>query len=223
MNEFLHTFVVHWSEWGPRFGRAMTNTALISCLGFLLASLLGVLLALCLMGPSKSLRRFAKIYVGFFRGVPLLVLLFLIYFGLPGVGIVFNALSSAIIGLGLCFAAQMAEVIRAGFLAIPKGQFEAAAAVGMTPAQSFKSIILPQVLRVATAPIIVTFVALLKDSSLASLITVKELVLEGRALVTEYFMPLQIFIWVGVFYFVIAFPLSLTARTLARRIEHNTR
>ena len=223
MSEFLQTFIVHWSEWGPRFGRAMINTALISCLGFLLASLLGVVLALCLMAPSNGLRWLARIYVGFFRGVPLLVVLFLIYFGLPGVGVVFDALSSAIIGLGLCFSAQMAEVIRAGFLAIPKGQFEAAAAVGMTPGQSFRSIVLPQVLRVSTAPIIVTFVALLKDSSLASLITVKELVLEGRALATEYFMPLQIFIWVGVFYFVIAFPLSLAARILARRTDPNIR
>lgn len=223
MSEFLMSFFLYWSEWAPRLGRAMVNTAVISALGFLVASLLGVALALCLVAPSPATRRAAGLYVAFFRGVPLLVVLFLIYFGLPGMGIVFDARSSAVIGLGLCFAAQMAEVIRAGFLAMPEGQFEAAAAVGFSPAQSFLSIVLPQVLRVSAAPIIVTFVSLLKDSSLASLITVKELVLEGRALATEYFTPLQTFIWVGVLYFALAFPLSLLARTLVRRADPNHR
>ncbi|MBE0579546.1 amino acid ABC transporter permease [Devosia sp.] len=223
MIEFLLSFVSYWSEWAPRLLKALVNTALISALGFIVASVLGVLLALCLVAKSTPLRRLASVYVAVFRGIPLLVVLFLIYFGLPGVGIVFNALTSAVIGLGLCFAAQMAEVVRAGFLAIPKGQFEAAVAVGFTPSQSFRLIILPQVLRVSAAPIIVTFVALLKDSSLASLITVKELVLEGRAIATEYFMPLQTFIWVGVLYFVLAFPLSLAARAMARRATANLR
>lgn len=223
MSEFLLSFVAYWSEWAPRLLRALINTAVISVLGFVMASILGVILALCLVARSEPLRRLAGIYVAFFRGVPLLVMLFLIYFGLPGVGVVFNALTSAVIGLGLCFAAQMAEVVRAGFLAIPRGQFEAAAAVGFTPGQSFRLIMLPQVLRVSAAPIIVTFVALLKDSSLASLITVKELVLEGRAIATEYFMPLQTFIWVGVLYFALAFPLSMAARAFARRATTNLR
>jgi polar amino acid transport system permease protein len=217
MSDFLAPFATHWPEWSARLFRAAGNTALISIFGFLLASLLGALLALGLTAPLPALRRMAKAYVVFFRGVPLLVILFLIYFGLPGVGLVFDAMPAAIFGLGLCFAAQMAEVIRAGFLAIPKGQSEAAASVGLAPSQTFFSVILPQVLRVTAAPIVVTFVALLKDSSLASLITVKELVLEGRALATEFFLPLQIFICVGALYFCIALPLSLLARGLARR------
>lgn len=223
MTDFLNSFITYWPEWSPRLFRAMANTALISVFGFVLASVSGTVLALCLTSRIAALRLSARAYVGFFRGVPLLVVLFLIYFGLPGIGLVFDAIPTAIVGLGLCFAAQMAEVVRAGFLAIPKGQSEAAAAVGFTPAQTFFSIILPQVLRVIAAPIVITFVSLLKDSSLASLITVKELILEGRALSTEYFLPLQIFMCVGALYFLIAFPLSLLARGLARRADPNRR
>jgi len=216
MSAFFSPFVAYWPEWSERLLRAAGNTALISIFGFLLASLLGTSLALGLTAPRPVLRYAAKAYIAFFRGVPLLVILFLIYFGLPGIGVVFDSAPAAILGLGMCFAAQMAEVIRAGFLAIPIGQSEAAASVGLVPSQTFFSIVLPQVLRVTAAPIVVTFVALLKDSSLASLITVKELVLEGRALATEYFLPMQIFVCVGALYFCIALPLSLLARRLAR-------
>lgn len=223
MSDFLHTITSNWPEWSPRLLKAMGNTALISGLGFAFASILGTVLALCFTARNSALRLGARAYVNFFRGIPLLVVLFLIYFGLPGVGVVLDATLTAIVGLGLCFAAQMAEVIRAGFLAVPKGQSEAAAAVGFTPGQTLFSIILPQVIRVIAAPIVVTFVSLLKDSSLASLITVKELMLEGRALSTEYFLPLQIFICVGALYFLIAFPLSLLARGLARRADPSRR
>ncbi len=111
----------------------------------------------------------------------------------------------------------MAEVFRAGLSAIAKGQREAALAAGFTPAQCFRLIVLPQALRVISAPLVVTFVSLLKDSSLASLITVDELMLTGRALATEYFLPLQIFLAVGLCYFVIAWPFSLLSRRLVAR------
>lgn len=212
----LTDILKHLPEWGPRLGEALVNTAIISILGFVLAVILGTALALALMAKGKALPRLAKAYVLVFRGVPLLVVLFLLYFGLPGMGIVLSALVCAVLGLGLCFAAQIAEVLRAGFLAIPKGQGEAAAAVGLTPVQAFRTIILPQVMRIVSGPMIVTFVSLMKDSSLASLITVQELVLEGRALATEYFLPLPIFICVGALYFALAFPMSMIARRLAR-------
>lgn len=215
--------LTHLPEWGPRLGEALVNTALISVLGFALAILLGTCLALALTAKGRSLPRAARTYVLVFRGVPLLVVLFLLYFGLPGAGIVLSALACAILGLGLCFAAQVAEVLRAGFMAIPKGQAEAAAAVGMTPAQAFRTIIFPQVLRVVLGPMIVTFVSLMKDSSLASLITVQELVLEGRALATEYFLPLPIFICVGALYFALAFPLSMVARRFGRAAAPSSR
>jgi His/Glu/Gln/Arg/opine family amino acid ABC transporter permease subunit len=215
MNGFFAPYADYGLEWLPLLLRAMINTAALSVTAFAMALVLGLLLSLCQTSRFAALRHFAAFYVTVVRGVPLLAVLFLIYFGLPGIGIVFSAFAAAVIGLALCFAAQVAELFRAGMKAIPAGQNEAALAVGFTPLQRLFSIILPQVVRVVLAPLIVTFVSLLKDSSLASLITVDELVLTGRAMATEYFLPLQIYVAVGLCYFAIAWPFSVLSRWLA--------
>lgn len=217
MLEFIDVFVHYADQWGPRLVDAAVVSARISLFGFMLAAVVGLILGLAQEAKSRTIRAIVRGYIIFFRGVPVLAILFLIYFGLPGVGIVFDAEPAAIVGLGLAFAAQMAEVFRAGLGAIPKGQWEAALSVGFRPVQTLFMIILPQVVRIMAAPVIVTFVALLKDSSLASLITVNELVLEGRVLATEFFLPLHIYIWVGAMYFLIVFPLSMLAKYLAKR------
>ena len=214
MSDFIEPYVEYGGEWIPLLVRAMATTALLSVSAFALSLVCGLLLALCRNGRSRALCHFAAAYVSVVRGVPLLAILFLLYFGLPGIGITFDAFTGAVLGLALAFAAQVAELFRAGLMAIPKGQREAAFAVGFTPAQSFTLIVLPQVVRVIVAPLIVTFVSLLKDSSLASLITVNELVLTGRAMATEYFLPLQIYLAVGLCYFLIAWPFSLLSRRL---------
>jgi len=215
MTGFFTPYGDYGSEWLPLLVKAMVNTAVLSVSAFALALALGLVLSLCQRSSFAALRHFAALYVTVVRGVPLLAVLFLLYFGLPGIGIVFNAFGAAVIGLALCFAAQIAELFRAGLKAIPAGQSEAALAVGLTPVQSFLLIILPQVARIILAPVIVTFVSLLKDSSLASLITVDELVLTGRAMATEYFLPLQIYVAVGACYFAIAWPFSVLSRRLA--------
>jgi polar amino acid transport system permease protein len=212
---FFEPYRDYGAEWMPLLLKAMLNTAALSMTAFGLALVLGLLLALCQRSSLNMLRQFAAVYVTVIRGVPLLAVLFLLYFGLPGIGIVFNAFGAAVGGLALCFAAQVAELFRAGLKAIPAGQAEAALAAGFTPAQSFRLIILPQVARIVLSPLIVTFVSLLKDSSLASLITVDELALTGRAMATEYFLPLQIYVAVGVCYFAIAWPFAALSRRLA--------
>lgn len=215
MSSFIEPYREYGAEWLPLLLKAMGTTALLSVSAFALSLVFGLLLALARNAPSSALQRFVALYVSVVRGVPLLALLFLIYFGLPGIGLTFDAFTGAVLGLALAFAAQVAELFRAGLMAIPKGQREAALAVGFTPVQSFTFIVLPQVVRVILAPLIVTFVSLLKDSSLASLITVDELVLTGRAMATEYFLPLQIYLAVGLCYFLIAWPFSLLSRRLA--------
>lgn len=215
MNGFFAPYADYGAEWLPPLLKAMTNTAALSVSAFALSLVLGLALSLCQTLRVSVLRHFASLYVTVVRGVPLLAVLFLIYFGLPGIGIVFDAFAAAVIGLALCFAAQVAELFRAGLKAIPVGQGEAALAAGLTPMQTLFLIILPQVVRVVLAPLVITFVSLLKDSSLASLITVDELVLTGRAMATEYFLPLQIYVAVGLCYFAIAWPFSVLSRWLA--------
>lgn len=215
MSKFLQPYADYAWEWLPLLLEAMGKTAMLSVAAFALSLVLGLLLALCRNSRWRALERGVALYVATVRGVPLLAILFLLYFGLPGIGITFDAFTAAILGLALAFSAQVAELFRAGLMAIPPGQREAALAVGFTPYQGFTLIVLPQVVRISIAPLIVTFVSLLKDSSLASLITVDELVLTGRALATEYFLPLQIYLAVGVCYFLIAWPFSLLSKRLA--------
>jgi polar amino acid transport system permease protein len=118
------------------------------------------------------------------------------------------------LGLGLNGAAYLAEVYRAGIEAVNKGQREAAQAIGMTYAQFMRWIILPQAARVALPSIGNYAVALLKDTSIASLISAPDLMLRARDLTSEYYMPMEIFVTVGVIYFCMAFPLSLGVRRL---------
>jgi polar amino acid transport system permease protein len=215
MSTFIEPYVEYGSEWLPILLKAMGMTALLSASAFALSLVFGLLLALCRNARSPALRHIAALYVSVVRGVPLLAILFLLYFGLPGIGVTFDAFTAAVLGLALAFAAQVAELFRAGLMAIPTGQREAALAVGFTPLQSFTLIVLPQVVRIIVGPLIITFVSLLKDSSLASLITVNELVLTGRAMATEYFLPLQIYLAVGLCYFLIAWPFSLLSKRFA--------
>ncbi|KOF15566.1 ABC transporter permease [Ensifer adhaerens] len=215
MNRFIQPYVDNAGEWLPLLLEAMGKTALLSICAFALSLVFGLLLAVCRNTRWRWLERGVALYVATVRGVPLLAILFLLYFGLPGAGVTFDAFTAAVLALALAFAAQVAELFRAGLMAIPAGQREAALAVGFTPYQSFTLIVLPQVVRISIAPLIVTFVSLLKDSSLASLITVDELALTGRAMATEYFLPLQIYVAVGLCYFLIAWPFSLLSKRLA--------
>jgi His/Glu/Gln/Arg/opine family amino acid ABC transporter permease subunit len=216
---FFKPYFEYGAEWWPRMLDAAGKTAMITLAGFVVAILIGSVLAFLQQSRFKTFRVFSQGYVVLFRGVPLLAVLFLLYFGLPGIGITLTAFSAGAIGLGLCFGAQMAEVFRAGFEAIHRGQREAALAIGMTPFVSFRLIILPLLLRIVLPSLVATFVALLKDSSLCALITINELMLEGRALATEYFLPLPIFVAIGLLYFVIAWPLSMLARHLNANIQ----
>jgi len=128
-----------------------------------------------------------------------------------------------VLGLGLHGAAYVAEILRGGLQSIHKGQREAGLAVGLSPQQVFVRVVFPQALRTMLPPLVNTYVALLKDSSLCALIATDELMLAARAMSSEYFLPLHIFLLVGLFYFAIAFPLSMLSRVLERRLARGRR
>jgi ABC-type amino acid transport system permease subunit len=157
------------------------------------------------------------------RAIPLLALLLALYFGLPAFGLTLSGYWAGILGLGLQGAAYVAEVLRGGLGAVHRGQREAGLAAGLTPAQTFIAIVLPQAMRVMLPPLLNTYVSLLKDSSLCALIATDELMLAARAMASEYFLPLHIFLLVGLFYFAIAFPLSMLSRVMERRLARGRR
>jgi polar amino acid transport system permease protein len=151
IREFLQVYVDNWSSWGPQIYAAVGVTIQLTVASFSMAIVLGLLLALGKISRFPLLRAFCVAYVEVARGIPVLAILFLLYFGLVPLGIVFDAFTASVIGLGLSAAGYIAEVLRAGIQAIHKGQREAALAVGMTPMMAFQYIILPQAFRIISA------------------------------------------------------------------------
>jgi polar amino acid transport system permease protein len=152
------------------------------------------------MSDRRWVRLPASGYVWFFRGTPVLVQLIIIYTGLPQLGIQLGVVVSALIGLGVNEGAYLAEIIRAGISAVPKGQFEAARAIGMTWPKTMRVIVMPQALRIIIPPLGNAFNGLMKTSSLASVISMEELLRRTELLVQVQFKVLEIFIVAALYY-----------------------
>jgi His/Glu/Gln/Arg/opine family amino acid ABC transporter permease subunit len=208
----LHSFFESLPLMAPDFKQGVVDTLSLAGAALVVALVGGFLLAIAKISPSPTLRKIAGGYIEVMRGTPALVQLFLIYFGLVAIGIKLGAFQAAVIGLGLNSAAYLAEIFRGGFLAVDRGQLEAAQAIGMRPAQSMRYIIGPQAVRAVLPPLGNSTISLLKDTSIASLIAVPDLLLRARNLTSEYFMPLPIFVATGLTYFVLCFPLACFVR-----------
>ena len=203
-------------EWMPELLVAAAQTLRMTVLAYALAVVAGLLIALGGMSRRRWLSRTCRVYIEFIRGTPTVTQLFLVYFGLPSVGIVLPGFAAAVVALGLHYAASMAEIYRAGIAAVDRGQGEAAASVGMTRGEAMRHIVLPQAIRIIVPPLANNAVALLKDTSVASLIAAPELMMRADDITSEYYMPMQVYVLAGIMYFVMAFPLSLAARWLER-------
>lgn len=182
--------------------------------------IVGLLVALARLSKNRALRRGALIYIEVFRGTPALVQLFIVYFSLTEIGVQFSSFQAAMIGLGLNAAAYLSEIYRSGLEAVPKGQVEAAKAIGMPHLKVLRWVVLPQAIRIVLAPIGNVAISLLKDTSVASLIAAPDLMLRAQDLSSVYFMPLEIYILVGAIYFALCYPLSLGVRLLERTTRY---
>jgi len=157
------------------------------------------------------------------RGIPTLALLFLLYFGLPPLGILLDEFVAGFVGLGMIAAGYVAEIFRAGIQAMHRGQREAALAVGMTPTMAMRHIILPQATRIVLPPLLNTAIVMLKDSSVCSLISTPELMLRTKDIATDTFLPMHLYLLAGAMYFCMASPLSMSVRRLEAYLRRGRR
>jgi cystine transport system permease protein len=205
--------VPHWldlmlSSLGPLLMAGLRFTVPLTILSFALGLILGLVVAVVrLFGPAP-LAAFVTFYVWIFRGTPLLVQLFLIFYGLPSVGIVLDAFPAALIGFTLNIGAYTSEIIRATIISVPKGQWDAAYSIGMSWHQVMIRTILPQAARVAVPPLSNTFIALVKDTSLAAAITVPELFQAAQRIVAVTYEPLILYIEAALIYLALSTVLS---------------
>jgi polar amino acid transport system substrate-binding protein len=209
----------NWPEALMRLTRAALVTILLSLGAMVIAVTLGLALA---VGQSRGpawLRLLCTVYVEFFRGTPVLVQLLFLYFGLPRLGLAMPGWLTALVGLGLNYAAYESQVYRAALEAIPRGQFEAAYSLGMSPVLAFRRIILPQALRIALPPMTNDFVSLFKDTSVAFAISVWELATAYRELANASGEFMLLGAIVSVFYLLMSLPLAHLARRLEARLN----
>jgi polar amino acid transport system permease protein len=223
MSEFLHVYIDNWPDWGPQIYAAVGVTIKLTVASFTLAAVIGMALALGKLSTLRPLRMFCAAYIEVARGIPVLAILFLLYFGLVPLGIVLDAFTASVIGLGMGAAGYIAEVFRAGIQAIHKGQREAALAVGMTPAMTFRHIILPQAFRIILPPLLNMLIILLKDTSICSLISTDELMLRAKDLAMMSFLPMHLFLLAAAIYFALAWPLSLVTRRVEKIMQRGRR
>ncbi|XPV69682.1 MAG: amino acid ABC transporter permease [Halarcobacter sp.] len=195
-------------------------TIYLSFISFLIALFLGLII-----GTIRSfktnwfLSSLITCYIEIFRGTPLLIQLFFIYYGLPQIGIAMSSHQAAIIGLSLNFAAYIAEIVRSGIQAIDKGQYEAAESLGLSKLQMLIFIIYPQALRIVLPSITNTYASILKDSSLVSVLSITELTRAGQLIYVRTYEPFEIYLTLGVFYFIMTYVVALLSRYIEKRIQ----
>jgi len=210
----------NWRQALGRLARAAIVTVLIAFGSMFIAVVLGMPLAVGQsMGP-RWIQGPCTVYIEFFRGTPVLVQLLFLYFGLPAIGIRMSGSVTALIGLGLNYAAYESQVYRAALEALPRGQWEAAYSLGMSPVLAFRRIILPQAFRIALPPMTNDFVSLFKDTSVAYVISVWELATAYRELANASGQFLLLGVAVSAFYLAMSLPLAHLARRLERHLRN---
>ncbi len=208
-------------RWFALLAKAAWTTLELAVLSMPLAMLVGLLVALGRLYGPRWLGIPLEVYVEFLRGTPLLLQLFVIYYLLPGIGIRIPAFWAGVLGLAINYSAYEAENYRAGLLAVPKGQWEAALSLGMAPRVALWRVVVPQALRIVIPPVTNDFIALFKDTSVCSVIAVVDLTGAYNRLYNDHPREvLQLGLMAAFLYLAMSYPMSLLARRLERRLGH---
>ncbi|MBI5086857.1 MAG: ABC transporter permease subunit [Acidobacteria bacterium] len=193
-------------------------TVLLSCLSFPLAILLGLMIALGRLYGHAWLRLPLTGYVEFLRGTPLMLQLYFIFFFLPELGMAIPPIWTGILGLAINYSAYESEIYRAGLQAIPKGQMEAALALGMSKTQALRRIIVPQAVRIVIPPVVNDFIALFKDTSVCSVVTIVELTKRFSVLSLSTQATVELMGLTALLYLMMSYPMSVAARHIENRL-----
>jgi polar amino acid transport system permease protein len=193
-------------------------TLVLSLIAFAGGGLLGFIVALCRISPLRALRWLSTAYVQLVQGTPLLILMFLAYFGLSIVGLTLPALVAAGISMTIYVSAYIGEIWRGCIQAVPRTQWEAAECLALSRVQRMGLVVLPQALRIATPPTVGFMVQIVKNTSLASVVGFVELARAGQLVNNSIFQPFLVYMLVAGLYFLLCFPLSRWSRKLERRL-----
>jgi len=214
---FSDAFLRDAREFLPILLQGCLTTIQLTLVALVLSTAIGFLLALMRLSPYAWLRAPATTFITIIRGIPIIVQLFYIYFVFPEIGITVNAFQAGAIGLGVAYSAYMAENFRAGIEAVDHGQIEAAQSIGMRYWLVLRRGIMPQAFRITLPPYGNTMIMMLKDSSIASTITVAELTRQGQLIAASTFKNMTVFTLVALLYLTMSLPLTYLAYRLEKK------
>jgi len=207
------------SSIGPLLSGAVRGTIPLSLISFAIGLVLALLVALARLSRRRVVSGLARAYISVIRGTPLLVQLFIIFYALPSLGVVIDPFPSAVVAFSLNVGGYAAETIRAAILSVPKGQWEAAATIGLDHTLTLRRVVLPQAVRVAVPPLSNTFISLVKDTSLASTIMVTELLRKAQEIAAPTYEFMTLYSLAAVIYWLICLVLSTAQSRLERRLD----
>ncbi len=219
MSEFDRISELLLSSLQPMALAMIKVTLPLTAISFSLGLLIAVLTAIARIANIKILKQLSEFYIWIFRGTPLLVQLFIVYFGLPIVGVTLDVWSAAIITFSLNIGAYASEAVRAAVLSVPKGQWEAATALGMSYTQILRRIIAPQAARISLPPLSNIFISTLKDTSLAASITMVDMFMVAQRIAARTFDPLTLYVLAALFYLIVCTFLTFLQARLEKRFS----
>lgn len=203
----------------PLCRAALMYTIPLTIISFIFGTVLAFVTAIFRLSGVKVLEGIAKFYIWIIRGTPLLVQLFVIFYGLPSLGIVLSPFVSGVLGLSLCQGAYNSEIVRAAILSVPGGQWEAAKALGMSRAQTYLRIVIPQAARTAVPSLGNQFIGLTKDTSLAGMLTIPELLQTGQQITAVVYEPLALYLEVAFVYLVMNTVLTILQGRVEKKLS----
>lgn len=204
----------------PFLAHGVLITIAVTAIALVLGCVIGLLVGMARLNPRRRVvYGLASVYVTFFRGTPLLVQLFLLFYGLPQLGIFLPAFLCGILGLGMYSGAYVSEIVRGAIQSIDRGQVEAARSIGMSSAQAMRVIILPQAVLRMVPPLGNEFIALIKNSALVSLLTIADLMHEAQILISTSYRSLEVYLAVALVYLVLTSAMGQVLRLVEKRLR----
>ncbi|WP_285765828.1 amino acid ABC transporter permease [Peribacillus sp. SI8-4] len=194
-------------------------TLLITIISMFFGSIIAVIVAVARLKGNKVSRWIARAYVSIIRGTPTLVQIIIVYYGLADYGFNLQPLTAAYIALSISIGAYLSETLRGAIQSIPKGQYEAAYASGMSPYQTMRRIVFPQAIRVAIPPAGNTFIGMLKETSLVSVITVTELLRSAQLLIAQYYVYMPFYLAIALMYWIMSTGFSFVLERIEKRLS----
>lgn len=213
-------FIESW----PVLFAGLQMTLLLSAVSIILAFIIGILLALMGLSQNKFLRAVYTGYVYIVRGIPLMIFSLFLFFGVGALmAMKFNPIVAAIIALTINASAYLAEIFRGGILAVDQGQVEAARSLGLGYKRTLQRVVLPQAIKIMIPPIINQFITTIKDTSIVSVISVRELTMDSQIIIAKTYKPFEIYAFAAAMYLIVIVALSLLAKYVERRAQYDSR